>query len=84
MALYDSPAMGVLDADEAELICAAQIDNFLSPCASGCTTVDEAYGLGRGVGRGGRLRARGRQSSQSAADCRSLTGCASRWPRSGL
>jgi len=27
---YDSPAMGVLDADEAELICAAQIADFLS------------------------------------------------------
>ena len=27
---YDSPAMGILDADEAELICAAQIADFLS------------------------------------------------------
>ena len=27
---YDSPAMGVLDADEAELICTAQIADFLS------------------------------------------------------
>ena len=27
---YDSPEMGVLDADEAELICMAQIADFLS------------------------------------------------------
>ena len=48
---YDSPAVDVLDADEAELICAAQIRR--SPtvslsCASGCTTLDEASGLGQG------------------------------------
>ena len=46
---YDSPAVDVLDADEAELIYAAQIADFLSsPCASGCTTLDEASGLGQG------------------------------------
>ena len=72
---YDSPAVDVLDADEAELICAAQIADCLSlPARVVAPPWMRHLGWGRAVSRGGRLRARGRQSSKSAAtDCRSLT-----------
>ena len=66
---YDSLAMGDLDADEAELICAAQIADCLSlPARVVAPPWMRHLGWGRAVSRGGRLRARGHQSSKSAAD----------------
>ena len=66
---YDSPAVDVLDADEAELIYAAQIADFLSlPARVVAPPWMRHLGWGRAVSRGGRLRARGHQSSKSAAD----------------
>ena len=66
---YDSPAVDVLDADEAELICAAQIADCLSlPARVVAPPWMRHLGWGRAVSRGGRLRARGHQSSKSAAD----------------
>ena len=47
---YDSPAMGVRGGAHLR---GADRRLSLSPCSSGCATLDEAYGLGRGVGRGG-------------------------------
>jgi len=66
---YDGPAVDVLDADEAELIYAAQIADFLSlPARVVAPPWMRHLGWGRAVSRGGRLRARGHQSSKSAAD----------------
>ena len=66
---YDSPAVDVLDADEAELIYAAQIADFLSlPARVVAPPWMRHLGWGRAVSRGGRLRARGHQSSKSVAD----------------
>ena len=57
------------DADEAELIYAAQIADFLSPPARVVAPPWMRHlGWGRAVSRGGRLRARGHQLSKSAAD----------------
>ena len=66
---YDSPAVDVLDADEAELICAAQIADCLSlPARVVAPPWMRHLGWGRAVSRGGGLRARGHQSSKSVAD----------------
>ena len=58
---YDSPAVDVLDADEAELIYAAQIADFLSlPARVVAPPWMRHLGLGQGaVNRGGRLSSEG-------------------------